>query len=160
VLWDDRFVTARSSVWDVLKFAFLGAYVFTMQTLVRRFFQSDLRPSADASALLRFIVVLAFTAALLQLASEPGSPEGVVAFVVGIFPVVALQALQRAAPPSSVSSLPLPPTVVPLQAPEGLMEADLGEVPPAAVVGRCAGARSASLTVAGQFVTCWVTVGG
>jgi hypothetical protein len=97
VLWDDSFVTAPSSVWDVLKFAFLGAYVFTMQSLVRRFFQSDLRPSAYASALLRFIVVLAFTAALLQLASEPGSTEAVVAFVVGIFPVVALQALQRAA---------------------------------------------------------------
>ena len=112
MLWDDRFVTARSSVWDVLKFAFLGAYVFTMQTLVRRFFQSDLRPSADASALLRFIVVLAFTAALLQLASEPGSPEGVVAFVVGIFPGPRSRRCSERPPPSSVSSsLPLPPTI-------------------------------------------------
>jgi len=97
VLWDVTFITAPSTAWDVLKFAFLGAYVFTMQSLVRRFFQSDLRPSAYASALLRFIVVLAATAALVQLAAEPGPTEAAVAFVIGIFPVVAVQALQRAA---------------------------------------------------------------
>lgn len=97
VLWDDGFVAAPTTVWDVLKFAYLGAYVFTMQSLVRRFFQTDLRPSAYASALLRFIVVLSVTVALLQVVDEPTGTTAAVAFVVGIFPVIAIQALQRVA---------------------------------------------------------------
>ncbi|HET6953167.1 MAG TPA: hypothetical protein VFI47_22485 [Acidimicrobiales bacterium] len=120
VMWDDGFVTAPASAWDVLKFAFLGAYVFTMQSLVRRFFQSDLRPSAYASALLRFIVVLASTAALLQLAAEPGPTEAAVAFVIGIFPVVALQALQRAATGVLGAVVPTATTDYPLNQIDGL----------------------------------------
>lgn len=96
VLWDPGFVVEPSSVWDVLRFAFLGAYAFVVQSLVRRFFQSDLRPSAYASAVLRLVFVLLTMAALHQLLhGTDARTEAGIAFVVGFFPVIALQALQR-----------------------------------------------------------------
>ena len=97
VLWDDSFAAAPATVWDVLKFAFVGAYIFSVQSLVRRFFQSDLRPSAYTSVLVRFVVALSAMLALHQLLEIPTRTEAAIAFVVGIFPTIALQALERAA---------------------------------------------------------------
>jgi hypothetical protein len=98
VLWDTTSATNPASIWDVLKFAFLGAYAFIVQSLIRRFFQSDLRPSAYASAVLRIVVVLLTMVALHQLLRPLDfTTEAAVAFVVGFFPVIAFQALQRAA---------------------------------------------------------------
>ena len=98
VLWNTSSATNPEGIWDVLKFAFLGAYAFIVQSLIRRFFQSDLRPSAYASVVLRIIVVLVTMAALHQLlgAVTPAT-EAAIAFMVGFFPVIAFQALQRAA---------------------------------------------------------------
>ncbi|HEV7658147.1 MAG TPA: hypothetical protein VGP36_25900 [Mycobacteriales bacterium] len=99
VLWDTTFLTAPDGVWDVLKYAFLGAYAFVSGMLVRRYFQSDLRPSAYASAVFRIILVLLLVAVLHQVlhavAPQAGSAEFAVAFVVGFFPLVGLQVLQR-----------------------------------------------------------------
>src|SRR6202000_2058196 len=67
VLRTPRFATGPASFWDVLKFGFPGAYSFILQMLVRRFFQSDLRPAAYANALLRLIVVLILVSALYQI---------------------------------------------------------------------------------------------
>jgi hypothetical protein len=71
--------------------------------LVRRFYQSDLRPSAYATVVLRIILVLLFVTALGQLFAVAADrslgeshTELVVAFVVGFFPLIGLQALQRA----------------------------------------------------------------
>ena len=101
VLWDTNFVTEAANVWDVLKFAFLGAYVFIVQSLMRRFFQSDLRPSAYASAILRIVVALLSMTALYQIIGPRYDQEqeivAAVAFGVGIFPIIALQALERLA---------------------------------------------------------------
>ena len=98
VLWDTSFIDGATSPADVLKYAFLGAYAFIAEDLVRRFFQSDLRPSAYVSALLRIAFALITMAALLQLISAlTPDVQATVAFVVGVFPLVALQALQRAA---------------------------------------------------------------
>lgn len=98
VLWDATFVTAPIGGWDVLKYGFLGAYLFIIQTLIRRFFQGDLRPSAYASAVLRVLVVLIIVAALHQLTFQVDvRTEVVIAFVVGFFPLIGLQALQRVA---------------------------------------------------------------
>jgi hypothetical protein len=98
VLWDSSFVRNPDSVMDILRFGFLGAYSFTLQMLVRRFFQSDLRPSAYANAMLRVITVLLLVAALYQLMPTNNlRTEAVVAFVVGLFPLVGMQALQRTA---------------------------------------------------------------
>jgi hypothetical protein len=98
VLDDPSFVSGPQTVWDVLKFGFLGAYLFILQMLIRRFFQSDLRPSAYASAMLRIITVLILAAALHQLTSIDNlQTEATVAFVVGFFPLIGMQALHRAA---------------------------------------------------------------
>jgi len=98
VLWNLSVPGAPKSVWDLLKFGFLGAYVFILQMLIRRFFQSDLRPSAYAHSMLRIIIVLIIVTALYQLL-PPSSlrTDAAVAFIVGFFPLVGMQALQRTA---------------------------------------------------------------
>ncbi len=99
VLWDTRFFTAPSGAWDVLKYGFLGSYAFVTGMLIRRFFQSDLRPSAYASSVFRIILVLLIVAVLHQVigGASPVSDhaELATAFIIGFFPLVGLQALQR-----------------------------------------------------------------
>lgn len=104
VLWDTDFVLSPSGPWDALKFGFLGAYAFGISMLIRRFYQSDLRPSAYAGVVLRTVLVLLIVAVLHQffaLGTTAGAPlsqtEMVTAFVVGFFPLIGLQALQRVA---------------------------------------------------------------
>ena len=99
VLWDTSFLVEPSGIWDVLKYGFLGAYAFVTGMLVRRFFQTDLRPSAYATAVLRIMLVLLIVSVLHQLV--PSESETVVAaelglaFLIGFFPLVGLQILQR-----------------------------------------------------------------
>ena len=96
VLWSPRFTSDPASVWDVLKFGFLGAYSFILQMLVRRFFQSDLRPAAYANALLRLIVVLILVSALFQIMPQDNlRAAAAIAFLIGFFPLVGMQAMQR-----------------------------------------------------------------
>src|SRR6266487_3968540 len=99
VLWDTRFVTHPSGAWDVLKYGFLGSYAFVTSMLIRRFFQSDLRPSAYATAVYRIMLVLLIVTVLHQVlggaAAVASHAELAIAFVVGFFPLVGLQALQR-----------------------------------------------------------------
>jgi hypothetical protein len=99
VLWDTRFVADPSGPWDVLKYGFLGAYAFVTSMLIRRFFQSDLRPSAYATAVYRITLVLLIVTVLHQVLGEAaavaGHAELAIAFVIGFFPLVGLQALQR-----------------------------------------------------------------
>jgi hypothetical protein len=99
VLWDTRFVTDPSGAWDVLKYGFLGAYAFVTSMLIRRFFQSDLRPSAYATVVYRITLVLLIVTVMHQVLSEVTAiayrAELAIAFVIGFFPLVGLQALQR-----------------------------------------------------------------
>jgi hypothetical protein len=99
VLWDTRFITDPSGPWDVLKYGFLGAYAFVTSMLIRRFFQSDLRPSAYATAVYRIMLVLLIVTVLHQVLSQvttvAGRAELAIAFMIGFFPLVGLQALQR-----------------------------------------------------------------
>ena len=99
VLWDTHFITAPSGPWDVLKYGFIGAYAFVTSMLIRRFFQSDLRPSAYASAIFRIMLVLLIVATLHQVmggtTAVTDRAEMAAAFVIGFFPLVGLQALQR-----------------------------------------------------------------
>ena len=98
VLWNPSFVWAPMSVWDVLKFAFLGAYSFGVLMLIRRYFQSDLRPSAYAGLMFRIILVLIVVAVISSfLPTDSLRIMAAVAFVIGFFPMTAFQALQRAA---------------------------------------------------------------
>ncbi len=99
VLWDTRFVSAPHGAWDVLKYGFIGAYAFVSGMLIRRFYQSDLRPSAYASAVFRIILVLLIVAVLHQVtgstAPMANHAELAVAFLIGFFPLVGVQFLQR-----------------------------------------------------------------
>ena len=99
VLWDTRFISAPDGAWDVLKYGFIGAYAFVTGMLIRRFYQSDLRPSAYASAVLRIILVLLIVTVLHQVAdgttTMASHAELAVAFVIGFFPLVGIQLLQR-----------------------------------------------------------------
>jgi hypothetical protein len=104
MLWDPARLISPSGSWTTLEFGFLGAYAFAISMLVRRFYQSDLRPSAYATVMLRLILALLFVTALDELfaattdrSSVDNHTEMVVAFVVGFFPLIGLQALQRAA---------------------------------------------------------------
>jgi hypothetical protein len=115
ILWNDRFLSGPADVWDVLKFGFLGAYVFVAQQLMRRFFASDLRPSTYTSALVRIAVVIISVAAVNQVleiwlsgSGDLRRWEAVAAFAIGFFPLVATQVVVRAASaPLRVSARPL-----------------------------------------------------
>jgi hypothetical protein len=111
VLWDTRFVSAPGGAWDVLKYGFIGAYAFVTGMLVRRFYQSDLRPSAYASAVLRIALVLLIVAVVHQVIDGTGATtnhaELAVAFVIGFFPLVGLQLLQRVT--SKILGVIIPP---------------------------------------------------
>ena len=121
VLWSPRFTSDPASFWDVLKFGFLGAYSFVLQMLVRRFFQSDLRPAAYANALVRLIVVLILVSALYQILPE-GDPRGVavIAFVIGFFPLAGMQAIQRFAATALRAAVPSLSPPYPLNQIDGL----------------------------------------
>lgn len=77
-------------------FAFLGAYFFVLQMLVRRFFQNDLKPTAYVNATMRIVIVI-----LLVWVLDPILPESMgqaernaIAFVIGVFPAIGWQAIQ------------------------------------------------------------------
>ena len=109
VLWDTRFLTAPAGAGDVLKYAFLGSYAFVASMLIRRYFQSDLRPSAYASAVYRIAFVLLIVATAHQVMQpEPvlGRAEIATVFIVGFFPLAALQALQHVAARALSVALP------------------------------------------------------
>lgn len=104
LLWEPVSVIDPAEPWATLEFGFLGAYAFAVSMLVRRFYQSDLRPSAYATVVLRIVLVMLIVVVLHQLfavtaarSTVANQSEMVAAFVVGFFPLVGLQALQRAA---------------------------------------------------------------
>jgi hypothetical protein len=104
ILWNPVVIMAPLEPWATLEFGFFGAYTFAVSMLVRRFYQSDLRPSAYAAVIIRIIVVLIILAAVHELFVVIGvrghvglATEYVSSFVVGFFPLVGLQALQRLA---------------------------------------------------------------
>src|SRR5262249_52901904 len=83
------------SVADVVRFAFLGAYAFVVQMLLRRYLQQDLRPSTYVSATVRFLIVFVLSFVIYH--AWPTSPLPAllaVAFLVGFFPLVGMQWLR------------------------------------------------------------------
>ena len=95
VLPDTRFITHPSGAWDVLKYGFLGSYAFVAGMLLRRFFQSDLRPRAYATAVVRIVLVLLIVAVLNQVVGGTSRAELAVAFLIGLFPLDSLRPLLR-----------------------------------------------------------------
>jgi hypothetical protein len=90
---------AHLATGDLLRTGFVGAYLFTLQMLVRRYFQADLKASAYISAVTRVVTALVVVPVVnLALPQATGLDTRVaVAFLVGFFPLVGLQALQKAA---------------------------------------------------------------
>lgn len=124
VLWDTGFVVAPAGPWDVLKYAFLGAYAFVTGMLFRRYYQSDLRPTAYASAVLRVILVLLVVTVVHQVVGAtaqlaPGA-EMAVAFVIGFFPLVGLQFLERLTSRALRHAVPTVAPAYPLDQLDGL----------------------------------------
>ncbi|MDX1620355.1 MAG: hypothetical protein R3320_05155, partial [Nitriliruptorales bacterium] len=83
---------------SALQYGFLGAYVFILQDLVRRYFRDDLKPGAYVSAVVRIIVVAALVTVVhtswTGLAEVNAEAEAAVAFLIGFFPQSAFRLLQ------------------------------------------------------------------
>lgn len=81
---------------ESIAFAFLGAYFFVLQMLVRRYFQNDLKATAYVHATMRIIIVVLLVWVLDPVLPESlGQPErSAIAFAIGVFPTVGWQALQ------------------------------------------------------------------
>ena len=92
---------------EAFRFAFLGAYFYLLQMLVRRYFQNDLKTSAYVNATMRIIisVLLVWTLDALFDGSITQAQRSAGAFVIGVFPQVGWQAIQ------ALIKLPLKPLV-------------------------------------------------
>lgn len=91
---------------ELVFFAYLGAYVFSVQELVRRYNTFDLQPQVYSSIAIRMLIAVAIVyVAAPVLQAEPAGPGGgdqpvwpmVVAFVIGVFPTQGLHFLSRIA---------------------------------------------------------------
>jgi len=81
---------------DTLRYGFLGAYFYILQMLVRRYFQNDLKSGAYIQATLRLIttLILAWILNILPEAAVGNQARCALAFIIGIFPDIAWQAVQ------------------------------------------------------------------
>ena len=79
---------------ETVRFAFLGAYFYILQMVVRRYFQGDLKPNAYLHATMRVImaVLLVWTIDPLM-ADRAQAQRNAIAFVIGVFPLAGWQLL-------------------------------------------------------------------
>lgn len=80
-----------------LRFGFLGAYLFVLQMLMRRYFQNDLKAAAYISVVVRVISVALIVLALHQvLPADLVASRGALAFafLIGMFPYIGIQAIR------------------------------------------------------------------
>jgi hypothetical protein len=107
---------------DVLRLGFLGSYAFVTQSLVRRYFQMDLRNHAYVSAIARVILVAALILAIHPIWALIGAPEELelaFAFLLGFFPEMGFRLLRKRVS-SIVRSEETPEERYPLQQLDGL----------------------------------------
>lgn len=81
---------------ETFAFAFLGAYFYILQMLVRRYFQNDLKSTAYINATMRIVIVILLVWVidpLLQDATQ--AQRNALAFAVGVFPTVGWQFLEQ-----------------------------------------------------------------
>jgi len=85
---------------EPLRFGFLGAYAFILQSFVRRYFSSDLKTRAFVGALLRVVLVAALVVVVHPIWTFnrwPPELEVAFAFLVGYFPDFALRLIKTRA---------------------------------------------------------------
>jgi hypothetical protein len=82
---------------ETFAFAFLGAYFYILQMLVRRYFQNDLKATAYLNATMRIVIVILLVWVIDPLLADTVSQAGrsAIAFVIGVFPTVGWQVLQQ-----------------------------------------------------------------
>jgi hypothetical protein len=82
---------------ETFAFAFLGAYFYILQMLVRRYFQNDLKATAYLNATMRIVIVILLVWVIDPLLADSVSQAGrsAIAFVIGVFPTVGWQVLQQ-----------------------------------------------------------------
>jgi len=124
VLYDAQasFGIAGETPGAVLTFAFIGAYLYFIQGLMRRYFQADLRAGAYVSGYVRVVTAL-LVAMVLNAATPAAVPAEVVvavAFVVGWFPDVGLRWLMRVASRRLRGAVPSVEPAYPLNRLDGL----------------------------------------
>jgi hypothetical protein len=78
-------------------FAFLGAYFYILQMLVRRYFQNDLKSTAYINATMRIVIVILLVWVIDPLLAGEVSQatRSAIAFTIGVFPTVGWQFLQQ-----------------------------------------------------------------
>jgi hypothetical protein len=100
VLWGNDLLGVLHRSAQVLSFGFLGAYVFILHTLLRRFVQGTLQASTYLSAIVRIVTVLIVLTALSALwldRLEPGQANAI-AFGIGLFPPESAHLLKERIP--------------------------------------------------------------
>jgi hypothetical protein len=123
MFWSDTLVSAKpTSAFDMLACGFLGAYLFNLQMLTRRYFQRDLKPSAYVSAVVRIVIVAVVVVMIHQLPLFDGESrhEALVAFVIGMFPLVGMQLINRTVALVLKRSIPSLESAYPLNQLDGL----------------------------------------
>lgn len=82
---------------ETFAFAFLGAYFYILQMLVRRYFQNDLKATAYINATMRIVIVILLVWVIDPLLSDDvdQATRSAAAFVIGVFPTVGWQFLQQ-----------------------------------------------------------------
>jgi hypothetical protein len=80
--------------YEALRFGFIGAYWFIIQDLIRRYFRDDLKTTAYISAVARVIVVTLVVATVGLLPFGSTTQLEILAFFIGIFPQIGVQALK------------------------------------------------------------------
>lgn len=113
---------AEATTGTVLTFSFMGAYLYFLQTLMRRYFQADLRAGAYVSGYIRLVSAL-IVAAVLQaslFSQMPAEAAMVTAFVIGWFPDVGLKWLLRFASRRLRGTVPSLDPAYPLNRLDGL----------------------------------------
>ena len=105
---------------EALRAGFLGSYVFVIQFLVRRYFQNDLKASAYYAVTERFILVPIIVAILTVALPMTAHATIAVAFVVGVFPVVGLRAINSVVARSLRGTIPSLHSTYPLSDLDGM----------------------------------------
>jgi hypothetical protein len=94
---------------SVVTFAFLGAYVFTLEVVVRGYLRGDLRPKTYTRIAVRLLTVVALAFVLDTMAGTTSTAAWLVAaFVAGVFPDWGLQIILERVREFSLGKSPAP----------------------------------------------------
>jgi hypothetical protein len=82
--------------YEPIQFAFIGAYWFIMQGLIRRYFRDDLKTGAYISAAARLVLVTIIVTIVSPVPLGSPAQQKVLAFLIGVFPQLGFQVLKAA----------------------------------------------------------------